>query len=205
MACARPKSSDIARGAQTVQTFLDIQSPTLQGHRLRYIVVEARGGIFNDPEKIDSLGDPIIPLVQVYARAIVGIQYGQLDDTEPSRGQSDRIVFCQWTVTTKTGRPVPPDTIQAIVLALHRTEKQRESKVSHLQVPTKFVGLVNGPGIWSEIIMESLSSATGTKLSYPNITGLLEPRLFGDILVLPVDTLRMQSGHSRLKMSWRSG
>jgi len=89
------------------------------------------------------------------------------------------------------------------VIALQRTEKQRESKVSHLQVPTKYVGLVNGPGIWSELIMESLSAATGTELSYPNVTGLLEPRLFEDIPVLPVGTLRLQSGV--LNLSWRSG
>ena len=45
--------------------------------------------------------------------------------------------------------------------------------------------------------MEAMSEGTGTEISYLNITGMTEPRLFGDVLVLPIDGFGAGQPHSK--------
>ena len=60
---------------------------------------------------------------------------------------------------------------------------------------TKILG-VTGPTIRTRVVRQSLSIASGTTETYKNITGLKEPRLFGDILILPIDRFGTGQPHS---------
>ena len=44
--------------------------------------------------------------------------------------------------------------------------------------------------------MQSMSEMTGTHIDYRNITGMTEARLFGDVLVLPIDGFGTGQPHS---------
>ena len=53
-----------------------------------------------------------------------------------------------------------------------------------------------GPGVFAESIYQGLSEVSGTNVTSENLTAMASPRLFGDILVLPVTSFGAGMGHS---------
>lgn len=47
--------------------------------------------------------------------------------------------------------------------------------------------------------MKSISEATGTVIDYRNFTGMIQPRLFGDVLILPIDGFGTGQPHSNAR------
>lgn len=201
------------------QTFQEMRYPIFRADILRYMLLEAEGGVYSDVDTIahKPIGDWIPKDLEPYTRAIVGIEYDQLDDHSPSHGFSERLSICQWTMASSKGHPMLTKAVDAAIRTLHETARQRGLEVSNLQVADEEVGKITGPSLWTGVVMNSLSSATGTNVSYLNLTGLSQPRLFGDILVLPIDAFGSGQAHSnspqhdlettlvrhQWKMSWR--
>lgn len=186
----------IDRSNRVFHTFLDTQYPVVRADRLRYIVLDTDGGIFVPEAELET---PYRAFVEVRARVIMGIEYEYLD-RDPLQGFTERMAFCQWTVSTTIDSPIPAPAVQCVISALRRTADQRRSKLLTMYPPAKVVRLVSGLGVWTDAVMESLSAATGIGLTYMNITASRQPCLLGHILVLPVDTFgtgRPQSGRSQ--------
>ncbi len=60
---------------------------------------------------------------------------------------------------------------------------------------------ISGPIAWTEVVFEHLNSVAGEgvgqeKITWLTLTGLTEPRLFGDTLVLPIDSFATGVPHS---------
>ena len=53
--------------------------------------------------------------------------------------------------------------------------------------------------------MGAMSEATGTEMSYLNFTGMTERRLFGDVLILPIDGFGAGQPHSNSKRNDNQG
>lgn len=181
--------------------FLDLQFPIFQADLLRYMLLEAKGALYSDVDT--TARKPIREWIPQHllsqTRAIVGIEYDQLDSPGPSHGFSERISFCQWTLASTPGHPMMTRIVEEVVQTLHRMARNSESTIAALKVKDKEVGNVTGPAIWTRVVMQSLSIASGSLVTYKNITGLKEPRLFGDILILPIDGFGTGQPHSGSK------
>lgn len=181
-----------------LQTFLDLQFPIFRSDLLRYMLLEAEGGVYSD---LDTTAQkPIIEWIpkdlQAKVRAIVGIEYDQRDD-EPYFGMSaTRLQFCQWTMAASQGHPMMKNIVIQVVDAIHNMAEGNNTTIGNLQPVDEEVLPVTGPAIWSRVVLEALSTATGTNVTYLNLTGLHEPRLFGDILILPIDGFGSGQPHS---------
>ena len=55
---------------------------------------------------------------------------------------------------------------------------------------------LTGPRGWTLTIFAALSTAAGANITWHNLTGMREPRLFGDILVLPIGRFATGIPHS---------
>lgn len=202
-----------------VQTFVDIRHPIFQSDLLRYMLLQAKGGVYSDIDTTvrKPIRDWIPTILLPKTRAVVGIEYDQLDDPGPSHGFSERISFCQWTLAASPGHPMMANIVEEVVSTLQDMARKNHSTVADLKVHDSQVGDITGPGIWTRVVMDSLSAATNTTVTYRNVTGLKEPRLFGDILILPIDGFGTGQPHSgssqndpdtalvrhQFKMSWR--
>lgn len=211
----------LADRPEIANTFLDIRFPLFRSDLLRYILLESEGGIYTDldtrPRK--PIKEWIPPHLRPYVKAVVGIEYDQLDNPGPSHGFSERISFCQWTIAITPRHPMMTRIVKRVVANLHEYAEKNGTTVSALSTPDVRVGQVTGPGIWTTVVWESLSEAVGgAKLDYRNVSGLKEPTLFGDILILPIDGFGTAQPHSgsfidgkaeaalvehRVSMSWR--
>ena len=204
-----------------LQTYQSIKYPIFRSDLLRYMLLEAEGGVYSDLDTtvLKPVREWISPELQSQTRAIVGIEYDQLDDPTPSHGLLERISFCQWTLASSPGHPMMKMILDEVIKALNELASKHHTIVADLVPADEEVVQTTGPAIWSRVVFKSLSAATNTKVTYRNVTNLKQPRLFGDILVLPIDgfgTGQPHSGSNRMgadtalirhqfKGSWKHG
>ena len=204
-----------------LQTYQKLKYPIFRSDLLRYMLLAAEGGIYSDLDTtaLKPVREWVPPELQSQTRAIVGIEYDQLDDPTPSHGLLERISFCQWTLASSPGHPMMEQILEEVIKALNALAKKHHTSVADLVPADEEVVQTTGPAIWSRVVLESLSRATNTKVTFRNVTKLKEPRLFGDILILPIDgfgTGQPHSGSNRMgadtalirhqfKGSWKHG
>lgn len=189
----------LANRKEIAHTFLDTRFPIFRSDLLRYMLLESEGGIYTDLETKPRkpIKEWIPAHLQSSVRAIVGIEYDQLGDPKPSHGFSERISFCQWTIAIAPKHPMMTRIVKKVVANVNEYAQQNGTTISALRHPGARVAEVTGPGVWTTAVWESLSEALGgAKLDYRNVSGLKEPKLFGDILVLPIDGFGTGQPHS---------
>ena len=202
-----------------LSTFLNIRIAVLRADLFRYMVIASKGGYYGDVDT--TLYKPIMHWIPSAYRQrikfVVGIEYDQLDNPMPSHGFSEHISFAQWTFAASKGHPILTTVIDTVVDALNDYAKKKGTTIAALDVLEQTVGLLTGPQIWTNAVFKGLSKAVGEKVTWENVTGIVEPRLFGDILLLPVDAFGTGQPHSgasqdiidatyvrhQWKMSWR--
>ena len=180
-----------------LEPFLQLKIPVIRSDLLRYMILESEGGTYSDLDTVaeKSVRDWIPQEMRSKAHAVVGVEYDQLDG-EPYYGMSEEIQFCQWTMAASQGHPIMRKIVKRVVTALHETAGRHNTSIAAFKPSDKEVVQVSGPVIWTHAVMEAMSEATGTEMSYLNITGISEPRLFGDVLVLPVNGFGAGQPHS---------
>lgn len=180
-----------------LEPFLQLKFHVLRSDLLRYMILESKGGIYSDLNTVvvKSVRDWIPQEMRSKVHAIVEVEYDQLDE-EPYYGMIEKIQFCQWTMAASRGHPIMKKIVKKVVAALQKTAENNNTSIADFKPSDDEVVQVSGPVIWTEAVMEAMSEGTGTEITYLNITGMTEPRLFGDILVLPIDGFGAGQPHS---------
>ena len=184
-----------------LEVFLGLKIPVLRSDLLRYLILDSEGGVYSDLDTTSLKSfDDWIPLdMKESVRAIVGVEYDQGDD-EPYIGMDEPLQFCQWTMASSPGHPILKRTVSSVIRSLRALAKNNATTIEKLNPSDQEVITVTGPVIWTQAVFDSLSEATGTSMSHVNMTGMTEPRLFGDVLILPVNGFGSGQPHSR---SWK--
>ena len=182
---------------EILEPFLQLKFHVLRSDLLRYMILESEGGIYSDLDTIvvKSVRDWIPQDMRSKVHAIVGVEYDQLGG-EPYYGMNEPIQFCQWTMAASRGHPIMKKIVKKVVAALNETAARNNTSIADFKPSDDEVVQVTGPVIWTQAVMEAMSEETGTEMSYLNITGMTVPRLFGDVLVLPIDGFRAGQPHS---------
>ncbi|KAK6205711.1 hypothetical protein LQW54_008291 [Pestalotiopsis sp. IQ-011] len=162
-----------------VENFLAISIPIVKADLLRYIVLPERGGIWNDLDV--SCEAPINEWIpQQYktnAHVVVGMEF-DADDWERQ--------FAGWTIMAQPKSPhlltVIEDTLEGLL------QKADELKVGIQDLKFDTTGDVvdvSGPQRMTRSILQSLSNMLGQSVDWNDISHVSEPRLIGDVLILP--------------------
>ena len=186
------------------------------------MVIASKGGYYGDVDTTlyKSIPEWIPAKYREQVRFVVGIEYDQRDNAKPSHGFSEHISFAQWTFGASKGHPILMAVVENVVSALRDFARKKGTTVeglTALDVPDHSVGDLTGPQVWTNAVFEGMSKATGSDVTWKNVTGIVEPKLFGDILLLPVDAFGTGQPHSgarqdigegtfvrhQWKMSWR--
>ncbi|KAL8934127.1 MAG: hypothetical protein Q9216_006060 [Gyalolechia sp. 2 TL-2023] len=189
------------KDAEASKTYHELGSWILRSDYLRYLVLAAEGGIYSD---IDT--QVVKPIDEWYSasadrpvRALVGIEYDQLGDPSLTEGMYMPIQFCQWTLAISAHHPLMVSTVHSVTQAIQKLARSREVALSDLAPTTEEVLYTTGPVKWSQEVFAYLSSMTGTEVTHQHLTGLKEPKLFGDVLILPINAFASGLNHSGSK------
>lgn len=182
------------------------------------MLLESEGGIYGDLETAapKPAAEWIPSRLRSTVRAVVGIEYerdgdrGEGDAHAAAAGMEEaeeeedegvqRLRFSQGTMAASRGHPLMTRLINDMVGGLQVLALMNETAVAEMRFRGGEVGELSGSGVWTRAILETLSEATGTEVGIRNVTGMKEPRLFGDVLVLPVNgfkTGQLRSGGGR--------
>lgn len=163
---------------------------------IRYLAILAEGGIYAD---IDTSNvTPIsawIPahFAQGTVNAIIGVEY---DDTTYNMFVRP-IEFCQWTFAAKAGHPLLLAAVRRVLLHLEYIARVKRTSLSEVQLNKAEVLEATGPGSWSDAVLETLRDQTGLAgLDWGDFHDLREPRLVGDVLVVPINAFGAGQKHS---------
>ena len=195
-----------AHKPEVINDFLALQDPVLRADLLRYLFLYGDGGIYSDLDTICLRPfDAWIPAgFKNKTNLIIGIEGDSLGGPMIS-GFSHHVGLGQWTLAAKPGHIMMERMIERVLGGLGMLAERQNRTLATLEASYMDVINTSGPGAFSECIYHELSLATGTNVSSSNLTGLTEPRLIDDVLILPVTAFANGVPHSNAKGSEDEG
>ena len=179
--------------------FLSLKLPVFRSDLLRYMILESEGGIYSDLDAIalKPIEEWIPQEFRSRTRAVVGIEYDQLDDEDRWPSLVLPVQFCQWTLAASKGHPLMSMIVNNVAESIQGLARNKSTTVANLKPIDDEVTQTTGPVIWTTTVFEALSDAAGEPITWHNITGMTSPLLYGDILVLPIDAFVTGQPHSK--------
>lgn len=124
-------------------------------------------------------------------KLIIGLE---ADRSPPVAGTTYEVQFCQWTLAGAPGHPALWMMVERILEDVRK--RPFETPQKDIDYSDDEVLDITGPAGWTEVVFEYLNIVTGAPISWKNLTGMREPRLYGDVLVLPIDAFATGVPHS---------
>lgn len=163
-----------------LDNFLALRIPIVKADILRYLILYEDGGTWNDLD-VSCEDVPIREWIPAQYKENTGLVVGLEFDVDIWVRQ-----FASWTIMAKPKSPhmlmVVEDCIEAVL------EKTREHNVGVPDLTIDMIGDVvdfSGPRRLTRGVLNSLSLTLNSKIEDGNISNVMEPRLIGDVLVLP--------------------
>ncbi|CCH58883.1 hypothetical protein TBLA_0B00380 [Henningerozyma blattae CBS 6284] len=167
---------------QITMAFELMSHNVLKADFFRYLVLFYYGGLYTDidTEPLKSWEDwqSVFDDEEDKASLVVGIE-ADPDRIDWNDWYARRVQLCQWTILAKKGNPI----LQGLVMEI--VKNTLELKYTHLDDAMEWTG----PGIFTDAIMNNL------KIDWKTLTGLKEPKLIEDVLVLPITSFSPGVGH----------
>ncbi|KAK3336314.1 hypothetical protein B0T19DRAFT_35517 [Cercophora scortea] len=167
-----------------VASYLGLTIPILKADLLRYLLLAAEGGIWSDLD-VSCAGVPMDSWVPEEYRAQAGLVVGWEFDV----GWGENIIrqFTSWLIMARPGSPHLWTVVDDIVRGIQ--DKTAEHSVTVAGLRLDMVGEVvdfTGPRRLTRGVLKSLAHTLNvTAIDHANITHLVEPKLVGDVLILP--------------------
>ncbi|KAH8673828.1 family 32 glycosyltransferase [Xylariales sp. PMI_506] len=179
------------------QTYHELLNPGLKSDLLRYLILHAEGGTYAD---IDTVAlqpiDTWVPAaLQDRVRLIVGLEFDRGDGLYWADILHD-VQFCQWAIAAAPGHPVFAEMARRAVSSLAELASRHNTSLAELKPASSEVMNSTGPAAWTDVVFAELQRAAPELTDLRNLSGITEPVLYGDIMILPIDGFGMGQQHS---------
>ncbi|EXJ95560.1 hypothetical protein A1O1_00682 [Capronia coronata CBS 617.96] len=180
---------------QAIVNFWDeLSVPVIKADLLRYLIMLAAGGVYSDIDTSMLVHpDRWIPidLGASTVNAIVGIEYD--DHTYPMFVRP--IGLCQWTLMSKPGHPIFELAVQRVIGTLQYIARRKRVTLAELTLDKMEVLEATGPGMITDVVMHVLQEQ-GQNVTWETLHEQKQPKLFGDVLILPINGFAGSQKHS---------
>lgn len=183
---------------EIIEAYDALPKPVLKADFFRYLILLAKGGIYTDIDT-DALKPSSAWIQDIYQHEVglvVGIE-ADPDREDWHQWYSRRVQFCQWTILSKPGHPILRDIVTTIThetLRLKSEGKLDDPKLSTVEF--------TGPAIWTDAVFKHFNDhqcpdrrTVPPKITWKNFTGITEPKMMDDVLVLPITSFSPGVGH----------
>lgn len=179
------------------ETFSKIRDRILRADMIRYIVLLGDGGVYSDLDTKSH--QPINKWVpEEYrdkANVVVGIEYDKLDGQRWLDWTLD-LQFCTWAIMAKPSHPLLLKTVKHGISQINALAQKHGTSVSDLKVSFLEVLDTTGPAAFTRSVFAYLSEMLKEEFTWLNLTGMTEPRLVADVLILPINAFGSGQLHS---------
>ncbi|KAL0938092.1 alpha-mannosyltransferase och1 [Colletotrichum truncatum] len=184
--------------AEVAKTYKLLRNPAMKSDFLRYLLLSAEGGYYSD---LDTR--PVKPLDEwlplEYKSRIRLMIAPEHDDGINSLGKWPHPVqFCQWTIVAAPGHLALKQMVRRALEGLQDLAAVQGVEINDLRPSSAQVWNATGPPAWTEVIFENIKKAAPEIQTYHDLSRFAEPRVFGDILLLPMDAFMTLSAEMRV-------
>ncbi|MCJ1307691.1 hypothetical protein MMC25_001339 [Agyrium rufum] len=179
------------------EVFRDLQDPILRADLIRYLVLLGDGGVYSDIDtrSLRPIDDWIPSAYSRYANVVIGVEYDALDGPRWGDWTLD-LQFCTWAIMARPGHELLELTVDRVLRKLKNLALKQGTAVAGIKANFDEVLDTTGPASFTLSVFELLSRNTGTNFSWLNVTGMTQPRLVGDVLLLPITAFGSGQQHS---------
>lgn len=180
----------------TIRNFWhELNVTILRADLIRYLAMLADGGVYSDMDT--SCMEPIsewipAPFLESQVGVVAGIEYD--DNTYPMFARP--ISLCQWTLMAKPGHAVFRKVVARVVYHLEYLARIKHVELGELKLDKKEVLDATGPGAFTDSVIEVISEHEQRKVTWQELSGLRQPKLYGDVLILPINAFAGNQKHS---------
>ncbi|KAI1855414.1 hypothetical protein JX266_000279 [Neoarthrinium moseri] len=168
------------------EIFSNLTDPILRADFLRYLVMLREGGVWADIDVLPH--QPISRWVPDTLKRSVNLVIGIENDHEKKPiwdGVPYSVQLSQYTMLSKPGHPVFVTLVDEVSRNLR---KLLDLKGTRDSITFEEVMSTTGPFAFTKVVMEYMTQATGIEHTGDELSQLREPRLIGDVLILPKDS-----------------
>ncbi|KAK7423566.1 hypothetical protein QQX98_001024 [Neonectria punicea] len=172
--------------ASISDVFTHLQDPILKADFLRYLILLREGGVWADIDVYPH--QPVSKWVPKKYQDSVDLVIGIENDHHKKPiwpGSPYSVQLCQYTVLAKPNHPAIRTVVEQVAQGL---DKLLATKQPGEPVSFEDVMATTGPFAFTKVLMDYFKEKTGTEHTGDELDRLEEPRLIGDVLVLPKDS-----------------
>ncbi|KAL2164739.1 hypothetical protein VTH06DRAFT_34 [Thermothelomyces fergusii] len=181
-----------------LDAYLHMPNVGMKSDLLRYLLLSAEGGVYTDTDTVAlrPIDEWVPPQFRGRAAVLVGIEFDRRDG--PGWADiSHWVQFCQWTIAAAPGHPVFAKMVDRVLYSLHQLELEHGVPLGQLRKLGSFeVMNSTGPAAWTDVVWAQLQEYDSSLTDIKNLSYMDAPRLYGDIVVLPIDGFGMGQPHS---------
>ena len=179
-----------------VEVYTSLRVPVMLSDFLRYLLLAGEGGVYadSDVEMIMPLRDWVPEEYRNLTRAMIGIEMDvpKEGDDDDHRG----FYFTQHTLVAVKGHPIMVNMVRNVTNKMLALAEEKHTTMSELELHDSDVVRITGPRGFKDIVFDHLSKETGQTVVWQNLTGMKEPKLFGDTLIVPINYFGGGQRHS---------
>lgn len=183
---------------EILETFLDLQDKMMRADLTKYLVLSGDGGVYCDLDTV--LKQPIDNWIphefREKANLVVGVEYDVLDGGRWGDWTLD-LQFASWAILAKPNHMVFDIALESGVRRLKALAKEQSKSVTDMKASYKEVLDSTGPALFTRSVFEGIQiQIEDPSFTWKNISGMKEPRLYGDVLILPINAFGSGQAHS---------
>lgn len=188
-------------GYERLRSLFDSMSRTVvRADFLRFLVLAVQGGVYSDSDTtmVRPLKDWVPEEYKSRTKLIVGLEADAGGRDDLIGGTSHRVQFCQWTMAGAQDHPAFWGMVDRVLdrVAEKVAESEQRANSKGPAFSNHDVLGMGGPAGWTEVLYQHISKQAGREVTWEDLTGMREPKLFGDTLVLPIDGFATGVPHS---------
>ena len=187
--------------AQRVPLATILSSPRLEPLRaalLPYIILAAVGGTYADraTTALATVASWVPEEHRARTHAVVGMAYDQRGDAELRAGYTHPVQLAPWAFAAARGHPTVLGMVARVLAGAAELASHQRIALGELSLNEMEVERLVGAASWSGAVFQAIQAASGRVVTFAELSGLSAPRLFRDILVLPINSFGLGQNHS---------
>ncbi|KAK2630004.1 hypothetical protein QTJ16_000824 [Diplocarpon rosae] len=176
-----------------VSIYLALPVPILKADFLRYLILYAQGGIWSDLD-VSCEDVPVEKWIPEQYEKSAGLVVG-LEFDGPDWQSEENVLSCfaSWMIMAKPRSPHLLMVIEDVLQGILEMSEEHKVPISGLTYGMiSDVVDVTGPKRMTRSVIKSLQLQLKEKIGDRNTSGLTEPKLLGDVLILPGNAFASQ-------------
>jgi alpha 1,6-mannosyltransferase len=187
------KLAKLPKYAHIPPLFYSMPRRVLRADFLRYLLLAIEGGVYSDidTELLKPIHEWVPDEFKIKTRLIVGLE---ADQSPPVAGTTYEVQFCQWTLAGAAEHEALWMMVERILTRIK--ERPFHDPPEDVDYTNDEVLDITGPAGWTEVVFEYLNSVVDEPVTWKDLTGMTEPRMYGDVLILPINAFATGVPHS---------